>query len=93
MKRGRRYSSRRFFHERTGDPMPAYVVGGYVIEKNRRDWNHRVAGQAAARWAGPKEWWEVRRQGSHTHPGVSIGKSLFEGDTLRECLVWVEGQR
>lgn len=70
--------------------MPAYVVSGFVIEKARRDWNHRVAGQNAASWAGPKEWWEVRRQGSNTLPGVSIGKLLWDDETLRECIAWIE---
>lgn len=93
MKRSRRYDSRRFEHELTGEPMPAYVVGGYVVEKNRRDWNHRVPGQPAEAWAGAKEWWEVRRQGSLTQPGVSIGRHpLHTGDTLRECVEWVEAR-
>lgn len=82
--------SRRFFHERTGEPLPAYVLDGYVIEKARRDWDHRVYGQSAATWSGPKEWWEVRRQGSHTLPGVSIGRHpLFVANTRRECVAWI----
>lgn len=89
LKRSRRYDSRRFFREPAGEPMPAYVVGEYVIEKARRDWNHLVPGQSAATWAGPKEWWEVRRQGSATQPGVSIGKLLYAGATLHECVRWV----
>lgn len=85
------FASRRYAHERTGEPMPAYVIGRYVVEKARRDWNHRVPGQPVEMWAGPKEWWEVRRQGTATLPGVSIGRHpLYDAKTLRECREWIE---
>lgn len=46
MRRGPRYDSRRYEHERTGEPMPAYVIGdfpldAYVVEKARRSWDAR----------------------------------------------------
>jgi hypothetical protein len=88
----RALESRRYAHERTGEPLPAYVIGGYVVEKNRRDWDHRVPGQNVEMWAGPKEWWEVRRQGSLTQPGVSIGPKLYDARTLRECREWIKEQ-
>ncbi len=69
--------------------MPAYVVGGYVIEKARRDWDARPY-RGSATNPSQREWWEVRRQGSRTLPGVSIGELLFYAFTLRECLLWVE---
>ena len=88
MKRGRRYESRRFHHERTGEPMPAYVVCGFVVEKARRDWDARgfrgSAGNPTVR-----EWWEVRRQHSQAGPGVSVGPLLFDADRLRDCLAWI----
>lgn len=81
--------SRRFFHERTGEPMPAYVIGGYVVEKARRDWDARPYRGSAGN-PTRREWWEVRRQGSRTHPGVSIGRlPLFWAWTLRECKDWI----
>lgn len=87
--RGPRYNSRRFSHERTGDPMPAYVVAGYVVEKNRRDWDARPYRGSAGN-PDRREWWEVRRQGSNVLPGVSIDRHpLFTADTLRDCIAWV----
>lgn len=89
MKRGPRYQSRRYFHERTGEPMPAYVIDGFVVEKARRDWDARpfrgTVGNPTSR-----EWWEVRRQGARTQPGVSLGDALHEASTLRECIAWIE---
>ena len=71
--------------------MPAYVIGGYVVEKNRRDWDARSYHGSAGN-PDVREWWEVRRQGSRMQPGVSIGRvALYEADTLRECLGWIEG--
>lgn len=81
--------SRRYEHERTGEPLPAYVYRGFVIEKARRDWDARPyrgsAGNPTAR-----EWWEVRRQGSRTQPGVSIGRMLHQDDTRRGCREWID---
>lgn len=92
MKRSRRYESRRYEHERTGEPMPAYVVGDYVVEKNRRSWDARPFRGSTGN-PDRREWWEVRRQGSHTQPGVSIGRHpLHEANTLRECIQWIEDQ-
>lgn len=89
VRRSRRYDSRRYLHERTGDPMPAYVVGEYVVEKARRDWDARPYRGSAGN-PDRREWWEVRRQGASTQPGVSIGRLLHHADTLRECLDWIE---
>lgn len=86
--RGRRYESRRYFHERTGEAMPAYVVGAYVVEKARRDWDARPYRGAAGN-PDRREWWEVRRQGTKLRPGVSLGRLLYSADTLRECLQWI----
>lgn len=91
VKISRRYDSRRYFHERTGDPMPAYVVGEYVVEKARRDWDARPYRGSTGN-PRQREWWEVRRQGFATQPGVTVGKLLFEADTRSECLRWVEAQ-
>lgn len=86
-------ASRHYQHERTGEPMPAYVVGEYVIEKARRDWDGRSTGPGGrGLHVGPREWWEVRRQGSHTHPGISVGKLLYAADTFSECKEWVSNQ-
>lgn len=91
-KRGRRYDSRRFEDHRTGDPMPAYVVGEwYVVEKARRDWDARPYRGSTGN-PDRREWWEVRRQGSLTQPGVSIGDLLYHAFTLRECLQWIGEQ-
>lgn len=87
----KRTTSRRYAHERTGAAMPAYVHRGYVIEKARRDWDAR-AYRGTAGNPTRREWWEVRRQGSRTLPGVSIGRVLHEADTLRECRAWVDAQ-
>lgn len=90
--RGPRFDSRRFFHERTGEPMPAYVVGEFVIEKARRDWDARPFRGSAGN-PTKREWWEVRRQGSNAHSGCSVGRNpLFVGDTLMECLAWIGEQ-
>lgn len=90
--RSKRYESRRY-DDRNGDPMPAYVVGEYVVEKNRRDWDHREAGQVVSQWAGDKEWWEVRRAASRALPGCSLGRHpLYTGRTLRECIEWIAGK-
>lgn len=32
------------------------------------------------------------RQHTGALPGVSVGEELFEADTLRECLAWIEAQ-
>lgn len=88
---GPRYDSRRYFHERTGAPLSAYVVGGYVVEKARRDWDARPYRGSAGN-PTEREWWEVRRQGSLTQPGVSIGKLLYQGATLRDCVRWIGEQ-
>lgn len=90
-KRGRRYDSKRYYHERTGEPLPAYVVGGYVIEKARRDWDARPYRGSAGN-PRRREWWEVRRAHSRAHPGYSIGPPLYDADTLTACLRWV-GER
>lgn len=88
----RALESRRFFHERTGDPMPAYVYRGFVIEKARRDWDARPYRGSAGN-PRKREWWEVRRQGSRMQPGVSIGRfALHDAFTLRECREWVDEQ-
>lgn len=84
--------SRRFFHERTGEPMSAYVIGDYVVEKARRDWDARPYRGSAGN-PTTREWWEVRRQGSLTQPGVSIGPLLFTADTLRECRAWIKATK
>jgi hypothetical protein len=89
MKRGQRYESRRYAHERTGEPMPAYVVGGYVIEKARRDWDARPYRGSTGN-PTRRERWEVRRQGARTQPGVAIGPLLHEANTLRECLLFLD---
>lgn len=83
-------ASRRYEHERTGEALPAYVINGYVVEKARRDWDGRSTGPGGRGLSpGPREWWEVRRQGSQTQAGVSIGRLLFQADTFRECKDWV----
>jgi len=93
LRRGPRYDSRRFFHERTGKAMPAYVIGEYVVEKARRDWDARPFRGSAGNPTS-HEWWEVRRLGSNAHPGCSVGRDpLYEGDTLRECIEWIEDER
>lgn len=95
--RGRRYESRRFEHERTGEPLSAYVVGdypldAYVVEQARRDWDARPYRGSAGN-PTRRAWWEVRRQGSNLRPGCSIGRfALFTADTLAECLAWIEAQ-
>lgn len=90
----RSYSRR--FVDAHGDPMPAYQIGGYVAEKNRRDWDGRSSGTGGRGFSsGPKEWWEVRRAGDAAvfRPGVSLGRlPLFEADTLRECRAWIAAQ-
>jgi hypothetical protein len=68
--------------------MPAYVVDGFVIEKARRDWDARPFRGSAGN-PDRREWWEVRRQGSRTQAGVSIGPLLHQANTLRECREWV----
>lgn len=88
MKRAR---SLRYFHERTGAALPAYVLGDYVIEKARRDWDARGYRGSAGN-PRHREWWEVRRQHSRGKPGASFGPLLHEANTLRECRAWVEGQ-
>jgi hypothetical protein len=91
-KRGQRYDSLRFEDAR-GNPMPAYVVGEFVIEKTRRDWDGRSTGPGGRGFSpGPREWWEVRRQHSRGKPGASFGRLLFDGRTLRECLRWIGEQ-
>lgn len=84
--------SRRYFHERTGAAMPAYVIDGYVVDKARRDWDARPYGGSAGN-PDRREWWEVRRQGSKTLPGVGVGRLLFQADTRRECEAWIEARR
>lgn len=87
----RRYESRRYEHEKTGEAMPAYVIGEFVVEKNRRDWDARPYRGSAGN-PDVREWWEVRRQGARTQPGVSVGELLFQANTLRECRQWIETQ-
>lgn len=82
--------SRRYSHERTGEPMPAYVISGYVAERARRDWDARAAGlRGSAGNPQHREWWEVRQQGTRMYPGCSVGPLLFDALTLRECREWI----
>ena len=71
--------------------MSAYVVGEYVIEKARRDWDARPYRGSAGN-PDRREWWEVRRQGTRLYPGCSIGPLLHDATTLRDCLQWIESQ-
>jgi hypothetical protein len=71
--------------------MPAYVVGRYVVEKARRDWDARPYRGSTGN-PDKREWWEVRLQGSLTQPGVSIGNLIYQGDTLGDCLRWIGKQ-